>query len=89
MILFYKAFEVWLLYEPEYFMNNMIIWFQLFLYILKWVAKWRRWLWEQKIDFKRHVITYYWTLRIRDELNMKQEGFPMLTVGAKGASQVK
>ena len=56
---------------------------------MKWVVKWRRWLWEQKIDFKRHVIAYYWTLKIRDELNMKKEGFPMLTVGAEGASQVK
>ena len=48
-----------------------------------------RWLWEQKIDFKRHVIAYCWTLRITNELNMKQEGFLMLTVGAEGASQVK
>ena len=44
------------------------------------------WLWEQNIDFKRHVITYCWTLKIRDELNIKQEGFSMLTVGAEGAS---
>ena len=43
---------------------------------------------NKKNDFKRHVIAYYWTLRIRDELNMKQEGFPMLTVGAEEASQV-
>ena len=42
-----------------------------------------------KIDFKRHVIAYCWTLRLRDELNMKQEGFLMLMVGAEAASQVK
>jgi hypothetical protein len=35
--LFDKAFEVCLLklYDPEYFMNNMIICFQLFLHVLK------------------------------------------------------
>ena len=48
-----------------------------------------RWLWEQKNDFKIHVIAYCWTLMIRDELNMKQKDFPMLTVGAEGASKVK
>ena len=49
----------------------------------------KRWLWEQKNYFKRHIIAYCWTLRIKDELNMKQESFSMLAVGVEGASQVK
>ena len=39
-----------------------------------------------KIYFKRHVIAYYWTLRLRDELNMKQEGFFKSMVGVEAAS---
>jgi len=38
---FDKVFEVWLLklHEPEYFMNNIIICFQLFLHVFKLFAK--------------------------------------------------
>ena len=44
---------------------------------------------NKRLILRNIVIAYCWTLRIRDELNMKQEDFPMLTVGAEGASQVK
>ena len=59
-------------------------------YILKWVCKMKGDDYKNKrMIFKRHVIAYCWTLRTKDKLNMKQEGFPMLTVGAEWAFQVK
>ena len=70
-------------------MNNMNICFQLFLYIeMSWEMKWDDYK-NKRLIFKKHVIAYCWILRITDELNMKQEGFSMLTMGAEGASQVK
>ena len=70
----------WIFYEQHDYMLSIIFVYSEMSCKMKW---------EQKNDFKRHAIAYCWTLRIRDELNMKQEGFSMLMVGAEGASQVK
>ena len=44
---------------------------------------------NKRMILRDMCIAYCWTLRIRVELNMKQEGFPILTMGADGVSQVK
>jgi hypothetical protein len=64
MILFYfelfgKAFEVWLLqlHEPEYFIKNKIICFQLFSRV-GMICNMKGCLWEQKNDFKRDMLLH-------------------------------